>query len=103
MRSLQKLWQYWLTGLLLLVPAWVTFFVLSTLFRTLDSILADLLGSRVQSEIPGLGILVLACVILLTGIVANHIIGQYLVQWVEHWLERIPIVRTVFLLSLIHI
>jgi uncharacterized membrane protein len=97
MRSLQKLWQYWLTGLLLLVPAWVTFFVLSTLFRTLDSILADLLGRRVQSEIPGLGILVLACVILLTGIVANHIMGQYLVQWAEHWLERIPIVRTVFL------
>jgi uncharacterized membrane protein len=97
MRSLRKLWQYWFTGLLLLVPAWVTFFVLSTLFRTFDRILADLLGSRVQSEIPGLGILVLASVILITGIVANHVIGQHLVRWAEHWLQRIPLVRTVFL------
>lgn len=97
MRSLRKLWQYWFTGLLLLVPAWVTFFVLSTLFRTFDKILADLLGSRVQSEIPGLGILVLASVILVTGIVANHVIGQHLVRWAEHWLQRIPVVRTVFL------
>ncbi len=97
MLSLRKMWQYWFTGLLLLVPAWVTFLVLSMLFRTLDELLADIIGARVQSEFPGLGILVLACSILLTGIVANHMIGRHVVRWAENWFERIPIVRTVFL------
>lgn len=97
MFSFRKLWQYWFTGLLLLVPAWVTFFVLSTLFRTLDEVLTDLFGTRVQSNIPGFGILVLACLILLTGMVANQVVGQHVVRWAENWLEHIPIVRTVFL------
>lgn len=97
MRSLRKLWQYWFTGLLLLVPAWVTFLVLSTLFHTLDQILADLLGPRARSDIPGLGIVVLAGLIFLTGFIANQVVGRQLVRWAEHWFERIPIVRTVFL------
>ncbi len=97
MLSIRKLSQYWLTGLLLLVPAWGTFLVLSKLFQTLDEVLADLFGPRMQSDIPGLGILVLAGLILFIGMVANHVLGQHAVRWAEHWLERIPIVRTVFL------
>ncbi len=93
----RHLWQYFFAGLLLVVPAWATFLILATLFRTLDQMLIDLFGSRVDMKIPGLGLVLLLLLILLVGAIATHVFGQRLVEKTEQWLERIPIVRSVYL------
>lgn len=93
----RKLWRHWLTGLLLLVPAWATFLILSTLFAALDELIVDLLGTRIASGVPGLGVLTLFALILLGGVIATHVLGQRLFRRAEDWLERIPVVRSVYL------
>jgi uncharacterized membrane protein len=50
------LWRSFFGGLLLLVPAWATFLILSTLFQTLDQLLTDLSGSNAAMNNPGIGI-----------------------------------------------
>ncbi len=89
--------RYFLTGLFILVPAWGTFLILQTLFFTLDDLIHDFFGPTVTSGIPGLGVLTLTCLILLAGVIATQFLGQRILLWTEDRLQRIPIVRSVYL------
>lgn len=91
--SLEK---YFLTGLLVLVPAWGTYLILYTLFDTLDGLIANIVGTEGTFTIPGAGILTLLLVILLTGLGATHILGQRVLRWTEDTFLRIPLVRSIY-------
>ncbi|MGQ0810306.1 MAG: DUF502 domain-containing protein [Nitrospiraceae bacterium] len=97
MNCYRKFWQYCLAGLLLLVPAWATLLILSTLFTTLDELIVALFGDHVKSDIPGLGILTLLLVLVLSGAIVTHVVGQRLFRWAEERVERIPLIRSVYL------
>lgn len=89
---------YFVTGLLVLVPAWGTVLILRTLFVALDELLADLLGGTVQSDIPGLGLLSLLALIVVAGILTTHLqLGRRLLKGAEEWLQQVPLVRSVYL------
>lgn len=97
MAVIQKLWQGCLAGLLILVPTWATFLILGTMFSTLDTLLIDMIGHQAESYVPGLGFLLLVVLVLSVGAVATHVLGQRLVRRTEAWLERIPLIRSVYL------
>lgn len=87
-----------LTGLLILVPAWGTVLILLTLFSALDHLLGKVFGDVVATDIPGMGLVSLLALIVLAGIVATHLrLGQRLLRGVEEWLQRLPVVRSIFL------
>lgn len=100
--------RYFLTGLFVLVPAWGTLLVLRTLFVTLDGLVKDLLGpviidrlkeslgAAVMIDVPGLGILTLLWLVLLTGVTATYLFGQRVFDWTEERLQQIPLVRSVY-------
>jgi uncharacterized membrane protein len=93
----QRLGRIFLTGLLILLPAWTTFLILIALFNTLDSFLLDLVGHQMQPYAPGLGVLLLVGMVFTVGAIATHVIGQRLVLWTETVLERIPLIRSIYL------
>jgi uncharacterized membrane protein len=93
----QRLGRIFLTGLLILLPAWTTFLILIALFNTLDSLLLDLVGRQMQPYAPGLGVLLLVGMVFTAGAIATHVIGQRLVLWTETILERIPLIRSIYL------
>ena len=97
MPTVKSIRRYFLTGLFVLLPAWGTFLILHTLFKTVDQFLARLLGPNIQSDVPGLDFMVLAGVIILTGVIATQVVGQGIIRLVEEWLGRIPVVRTIYL------
>jgi uncharacterized membrane protein len=86
-------WKTCVAGLIILVPAWATFLILSTLFTTLD----DLVGRYMYYRIPGLGLLLLALVLILAGIFFDHVVGQNILARIERRIERIPLVQSVYL------
>ena len=73
---LKAFWRFYITGMIVLVPAWATFMILSALFRTLDGFV----GQYMINPIPGLGVLLLVLLLILAGLMADHVIGQVLVQ-----------------------
>jgi uncharacterized membrane protein len=89
------------TGLLIWVPLAITLWVIDLLVGTMDRTL-DLLPLAWQPkvwlgrEVPGLGVVLTALVILVTGLLARNIIGQRLVRAWEALLSRIPIVRSIY-------
>lgn len=96
MRRLPRLRRYFLTGLLVLVPAWGTFLVLYALFATVDEFAMTLLGPA-RFETPGLGAVLMVLLILIAGVFGTHVVGQRLVQSAEQRLERVPVVRSIYL------
>jgi uncharacterized membrane protein len=86
-------WKMFLAGLFLLVPAWATFLILSTLFRTLD----NLVGRHMSDPSPGLGLLLLISLLIAVGVVADHVLGQRLMMRLEHRFQQIPLVQSIYL------
>ena len=57
----------------------------------------NLIGHQMQPYAPGLGVLLLVGMVLTAGAIATHVIGQRLVRWTEATLERIPLIRSIYL------
>ncbi len=53
---------------------------------------SNLLGINV----PGLGVLFSLVVLLLTGVLVTNYLGQLLVGWSERFLDKIPLVRSIY-------
>lgn len=90
--------RYFLTGLLVITPIWGTVLVLKTLFVTVDGILGHAVARFMPEEgyVPGLGILTLILLILVTGLLAANIIGGQIVKAWEKLLHRVPVVRGIY-------
>ncbi len=97
LRLLKVGWHAWWTGLLVTVPATATVYILWRLFRSLNALSRDLLGPFVGEHVPGMSLLLLIMLVLLTGFLATKILGQRMVTWAEAAVERIPIVRSIYL------
>ncbi|MFW5431925.1 MAG: DUF502 domain-containing protein [Methylophilaceae bacterium] len=93
--------KYFITGLLVLVPLVVTFWVMSTLIETLDQSLLLLPEDwRPQKllgfSMAGLGALLTLAVIFLTGLIATNFFGQQLIMLWEEMLSRVPVVKSIY-------
>jgi uncharacterized membrane protein len=93
--------RYIVAGLLVWVPLGVTLFVLNLFVDIMDQTLL-LLPPAYRPEnilgfnIPGLGIVLTALVLITTGVLAANLLGRRLVSFSEGLLNRIPLVRTVY-------
>lgn len=93
--------KYFITGLLVLVPLFITVWVLVTLIHTMDQSLT-LLPTQWQPQnlfgfnVPGLGVLLTLGIIFATGLVATNIFGQQLILLWESFLTRVPFVKTIY-------
>ena len=93
--------RYFITGLLIWVPLGITVWVLDALIGAMDQTLL-LLPEPWRPEVwlgfylPGLGVLLTALVIFLTGLLAANLIGQRLLRFWEGLLNRIPVVKSIY-------
>lgn len=92
---------YFITGLLVLVPLVVTFWLLSTLIQTMDQSLLLLPESwrpekMLGFSIVGLGALLTITIIFVTGVIATNIFGQQLILLWENLLSRVPVVKSIY-------
>lgn len=85
-----------ITGLLVIIPVWVTFYVLIGILRWIDGWLSPVLESSLGLRFPGLGIVTLIVLILLIGVSSANYIGRKFVQLGDHVLQRVPLVSSVY-------
>ncbi|BAV34550.1 membrane protein [Sulfuricaulis limicola] len=93
--------RYLMAGLLVWVPLGVTLLIVAFLVDLMDQTLL-LLPAVIQPEhllgfrIPGLGLVLTAIVVLLTGMVVTNLFGMQLFTIGERLLQRIPLVRSIY-------
>ena len=106
---MKRVRKYIIAGLLVWMPLAITIWVLGWLFGTVDGIFFWLL-TLIQSalpqgadhaierlrHVPGMGLLVMLALMLLTGVLVTNVVGQW---WVRQWdrmMGRIPIVKSIY-------
>ena len=90
--------RYFITGLLIWLPIGITVWVLSFVVNTLDNVVPIALSPQALfgRDIPGFGVLVVALVVFLTGLLAANLLGRRVVGLWESLLARIPLVRSIY-------
>lgn len=94
--------RYFISGLLVWVPIWVTILAIKFLVDILSYTLL-LLPKEYQPDaligfhIPGIGVVITLLVIFLTGLFAANFLGSRLVEMGDSLIARIPIVRTIYM------
>ena len=88
--------RYFLTGLFVLIPIGASVLIVTWLFSLLDTWATPLTQRLIGRHIPGLGILITAAVILLTGVFSSNVIGRWILGLVDHLLLEVPVVKTIY-------
>ena len=108
-RRLQRLF---LTGLLTLLPIWLTWVVVKFVFVMLSDLsrpLMDPLLRNIAAISPGafgwllqpwvlnaIGLVATVLLILSVGALARRVVGQRLLRWFETLIERVPLASTIY-------
>ena len=107
--SLQRLF---LTGLLTLLPIWLTWVVVKFVFVMLSDISQPFIGPMLQNLAGAypqslhwlvqpwvktvLALLATLAVILFAGVMARRVFGQRMLRWFEALIQRIPLASTIY-------
>ncbi len=107
-----RLQRLFLTGLLTLLPIWLTWVVVKFVFALLSDLSRPLVGpllaqaAAVDPRTLGwlqqpwlqtaLALLATIAVILLSGLMARRVLGQRLLRWFEALVARIPLASTIY-------
>ncbi len=85
---MRRLIQYFLRGLVILVPLGITGYVFYALFTWVDRLL--------PISYPGLGFGIVLAATLLIGYLASNFVTRRVFEWIERGIARIPFVSVVY-------
>ena len=90
-----------LTGLLVVVPLYLTYYIISVLVNFMDRLLSFLPArfhpdTYLPFHIPGLGVIFTILFIFIVGVFATNLFGKRMVEIWESLLVRIPLIRSVY-------
>ncbi len=90
-----------LAGLLILVPAALTLYVVLALFRLMDGFFGPLVDRALgvfipNAHVPGLGLVMTLVVVLLLGWLSTNVVGRRLISFFEHLIQKVPVGRTIY-------
>lgn len=101
--------RFLIAGLLAWLPIGITLWVITWLLGSMDALFGLLLGlsqavlppgthAMIEQarHIPGLGVLVLALLLLLTGFFVTNVVGQWIGRQWNRLLQQIPIVKSIY-------
>lgn len=102
--------KYLLTGLMVWLPLAITIWVLLWLVGVLDAVFAGLLSGFVAltptntttdsiarlSNIPGLGVVLVFTVLLITGALVSNVAGRWWVRQLDRLFTNIPVVKSIY-------
>jgi uncharacterized membrane protein len=98
-RLFRALINYFIKGFLIVIPLGVAFYLIFWAVASVDNALnvSNLMlidGKHIY--IPGLGILLVLLVLLLSGIIVTSVITQPIKAWFSRWINRLPLFKFLY-------
>lgn len=97
--------RYLVTGLIVIIPLWLTFFILTILFNWISNFAAPYLIPMLDYFMPDriwvyrfqklICFVVAVASICFLGFVTNRVFGKTLLNWLEKIIEKVPLLGTV--------
>jgi uncharacterized membrane protein len=91
-----------LTGLVVIAPVAMTVWLLWTTMGWIDSVVLPLVPDQIQPEkyiginLRGVGLIIFLIFTVLVGWIAKGLIGRSLISFAESFVQRMPVVRSVY-------
>ncbi len=99
-RIAKALLNYFVKGLLVVVPLGAAIFLIFWAVRSIDNALnlSDIFwhDSKKPVYIPGLGILNVLVVIFIAGILVTNVITDPIKRWANRWINRLPLFKFLY-------
>jgi len=94
---MKKFINYFLQGLLYIVPITVTGAVVVWVFNKIDKIIPDLLDKLgIDMQIPGLGLIIIITLITIVGFLGSAVIASPINSFFQNLLKKAPLLNTVY-------
>ena len=93
---MQWLRRSFITGFFVTVPLIVSVAALVWAFQFVDDFATPIATRVLGRDLPGVGVLVMALLVLAVGAVSTNVIGKRVLQRGEAWLLRVPVFKTVY-------
>ncbi|MFH0771546.1 MAG: DUF502 domain-containing protein [Candidatus Omnitrophota bacterium] len=97
---MNKLKRYFITGLLTILPIFLTLYLFFIVFRFIDSIIGRIINNYLKATfgffIPGLGFIAAILIILAAGFIVSHLLSKRTLPLMERLFLKLPGVRQVY-------
>lgn len=93
---IQWLRRSFLAGFFVMVPVMISIAALAWIVGVIEGFAAPVSARILGRQVPGLGILATAVVLLIVGAVASNMFGKRVVQRGESMLLRVPVFRAIY-------
>ncbi|MEI6276101.1 MAG: DUF502 domain-containing protein, partial [Prolixibacteraceae bacterium] len=93
---MKRLGTYLLQGILLIAPLAATVYIVYFLFQFTDGLLSTYLEKYFELKVPGLGILIIFCLLVLLGILGETIFAKPVKFLIKRILLKTPILRLIY-------
>jgi uncharacterized membrane protein len=98
--EMNKLKRYFITGLLTILPVFLTLYLIFIIFRFIDNIVGGIINSYLKAafgfSIPGLGFIIAILITLVIGFVVSHLLSKRALPLIERWFLKLPGVRQIY-------
>jgi len=93
---IQWLRRRFVAGLFVTVPLVISVAAFIWIFRLIDGFVGPWYAEWTGRDVPGLGIVTTALLVLLVGALATNVIGNRVLQRAERYLLMVPVFRTIY-------
>src|SRR4030042_6337886 len=97
---MKRLRRYFVTGLIVVIPVFLTIYILAISFKFLDGILGKYLNEYFKNYpgfyIPGLGFILFFLIIILAGFIATRLFGRKIYPQLEKWFSGLPLINKIY-------
>jgi len=95
-----KLRRYFVAGLLLILPLFITVYLITFIFKFIDGIFGGFINNYLEQTfgffIPGIGIVLGITLVLVAGFFASHFLGKKVLHAFEGWFLKLPGIRQIY-------
>lgn len=92
--------RYFLTGFFIILPAFITAYVLYAIFMFIDGIWGKVINFYLRKyfgfAIPGLGFILGMLTILVVGFIATNLLGKRLFGFFERMFRKFPMIKLIY-------
>lgn len=97
---IKRLERYFATGLLVVLPIFLTLYLLFLIFSLIDGFFAVIINSYLKTafgfSIPGVGLILGILLILIIGFIVSHLLSKKALPIIERWFLKLPGIRQIY-------